>query len=384
MPIPCSQRHAASPNEGYLNLAMPIGGRPGVGVPSSALISAFSPHTGVGQTTATLFALGLLEEHLLFRIRRGVSDEGYTRSVSGLLGAGGADAPLSMVFGGKWGRAIENYDFVQFGSPHFFHLADRAPHSAGIVFDLLWEDPRVTDLSPQLRWYMRREMKHLGKLNGVVTISKPVDEEVHRLYPGIPTNVIECWSSDDVVPRAKQPCRKLLGLPPEKTLLLSVGTAAVRKNLALLPEVLELLGEDTVLVRIGPSEALQRRLRPGSLIVRNRVSASQYPIFLNASDMLLAPSISEGLGRPVMDAINSQLPVVASDIPIFRDVLGATYPYLAGPSDPALWAEHIRQIRSEPESFGRTLFRSVGDRFRSSRGLRDYLRFYSKIGVLGA
>lgn len=108
--------------------------------------------------------------------------------------------------------------------------------------------------------------------------------------------------------------RDELGLPRNKNLVLSVSTSDQRKNLSTVSKVMKVLGEDYSLVRIGQP-------------LGNSFSFSNVPNDIvnkiyNACDVLLIPSLQEGFGYPIPEAMSVGLPVVASNIPVFREAFG--------------------------------------------------------------
>ena len=58
---------------------------------------------------------------------------------------------------------------------------------------------------------------------------------------------------------------------------------------------------------------------------------------------LVAPSFAEGFGLPAVEAFSHSLPVLASDIPIFREVLGE-YALYFNPTDPEAMAKSIEHF----------------------------------------
>jgi len=158
---------------------------------------------------------------------------------------------------------------------------------------------------------------------------------------------LEEWGYDgpiEVVPPAVDPIfhvaddraklRARFGLPADRRLLLSVSTAERRKNLGVLPEVMDRLPSDCLLVRVGPPVRGARTIPVAS----DAEMAGLYA----ASDVLLFPTLEEGFGFPVTEAFASGLPVVSSTIPVVEEVAGGRA-LLADPNDPAALAAACRE-----------------------------------------
>ena len=106
--------------------------------------------------------------------------------------------------------------------------------------------------------------------------------------------------------------RKKLNLPTDKKLILSVSANYPRKNLHLVAETVKSLGESYALVRVGPPLS--------NSITFYNVSEKVLNEIYNACDVFLMPSSYEGFGLPVLEAMASGIPVVASDIEVFEEV----------------------------------------------------------------
>ena len=52
----------------------------------------------------------------------------------------------------------------------------------------------------------------------------------------------------------------------------------------------------------------------------NSLSDTELDYYYKHSKALLSPSLAEGFGLPIIEALNQGLPVLASDIPIHREV----------------------------------------------------------------
>lgn len=138
-----------------------------------------------------------------------------------------------------------------------------------------------------------------------------------------------------------------LGLKP-KGYVLCVSTIEPRKNIDRLLQAYRMLPDPLrqacPLVLVGDrgwrSEAthasIQEGVKAGWLHYYGYLSATQLPAVMANCALFVYPSIYEGFGLPVLEAMASGVPVLASDIPPVREFAGQTIRYF----DP-LQAEQI-------------------------------------------
>jgi glycosyltransferase involved in cell wall biosynthesis len=154
---------------------------------------------------------------------------------------------------------------------------------------------------------------------------------------------------------APDPARLPPGLPPDRPYFVTVGTLEPRKNHALLLDAWDQLaraGEPPVLVIAGRrgwrSEALFRRLdasplKDRSVIERADLDDAALAALLQGARALLFPSLAEGYGLPPIEAAALQVPVVCTDLPVYREVLGDIPVYLRG-NDVYSWKKTIIRL----------------------------------------
>lgn len=115
---------------------------------------------------------------------------------------------------------------------------------------------------------------------------------------------------------------------------LCVGTLEPRKNLGILIDAFEALwndGHDVSLILIGRAGWLCDDLlvrirhhpeRGRQLFWFDDVGDTDLALAYRQATALIFPSIVEGFGLPLVEALSQELPVIASDIPVFREIAG--------------------------------------------------------------
>ena len=141
---------------------------------------------------------------------------------------------------------------------------------------------------------------------------------------------------------------------PTRPYFVVIGTIEARKNHLLLLKIWQRLiqdwGEKTpMLLLIGQrgweidevAQILdQDHSLQGHVIELGRCSDSQMAGLLGGARALLLPSFAEGFGIPVIEALQSGTPVIASDLGVFREVAGDIPLYLQ-PDDLTAWMDTI-------------------------------------------
>lgn len=187
------------------------------------------------------------------------------------------------------------------------------------IHDLFAFYPTLTDggfLNMRYR-HVIKNLERFKNFSDVIAISNRVKNEL----------IDKGWQNEiSVIPypisdafrflNRKQYARECLGLPQDKYLILSVSTNTPRKNLITVINVMKLLGEDFILVRVGP--------KLGNSVTFDYVDNREtMNLIYNACDVLLFPTIDEGFGRPVVEAMAAGLPCILSDIEIMREIAGS-------------------------------------------------------------
>ncbi|MEK7611509.1 MAG: glycosyltransferase family 1 protein [Patescibacteria group bacterium] len=199
--------------------------------------------------------------------------------------------------------------------------------------------PRAKKIICVSDWTRREVLKKFGlPEEKAVTIHNGVD---HTLYK----------------PGNREEARYRLGLPQDKKILLNVGAETKRKNIPMLLKAAAALlkeGIDFHLIRVGEKTELIGKLINDLGLAQQvtyfgNVKEAQMPDFYRAADLLLMPSLDEGFGFPLLEALSCGLPAVASDVGPLSEI-GGTAAFYASPNDLNGWVNNARKILSLSET----------------------------------
>lgn len=173
---------------------------------------------------------------------------------------------------------------------------------------------------------------------------------------------------------------------PRGRYLLAVCTFEPRKNLPVLLDAFRLLrrdGRDLELVIAG-RQAFTQLLPLGDLapLVRlpGHVTDAELQSLYAGAACFVLPSLHEGFGLPLAEAMAAGVPAVASDLPALREVGGEAVRY-ADPRDPEDLARAIRAALDDREGsqLRAAAARGRARRFRWEETARATLAVYRKV-----
>ena len=246
--------------------------------------------------------------------------------------------------------------------PFFAALRDAGAHVYFVVYDLL------PVLMPQhfvagAQQGHERWLETVARADGALCISRAVADELMawldsrpELRGGRPFDVGWFHLGADL-PAAADPAGGAITDPALQTLdarlrqhpcFLMVGTIEPRKGHAQVLDAFEQLwarGSQATLVIVGKPgwmvDSLMQRLgeHPEAgrrLFWLQRADDATLSALYRRCGALIAASEGEGFGLPLVEAAQQGLPVIARDIPVFREVAGDGASYFGGPDTPAL------------------------------------------------
>ena len=250
---------------------------------------------------------------------------------------------------------IPEYDLYHFITPNLSFLVPKRKKSLVTCHDIA---PLFIPTSFREKRWRRYLYSGLKRANALIADSASTRRDLCRAYglseekiPVIPLGV----DRNVYRPLDRATCRKELGLPSKRKIVLNVALEHWRKNIPGLLRATALLKEtfpDILLIRVGAvSKATLDMI--ASLGLTNHIqyiSISEEADLVrlyNAANVFAFPSFYEGFGLPVLEAMACGTPVVASNRTSIPEVVGDAG-VLVDPEDVRGFSEAIKRVLSEP------------------------------------
>ncbi len=193
------------------------------------------------------------------------------------------------------------------------------------------------------RAIFKRKYKHaLNTADGVIAISEQTKQDITRYFDIAPEKIKVIYQGcnsiyyQDADAAIKEQLKVKYNLPEQ--FILYVGTIEPRKNLLGVFQALAAANIDIPVVAVGrPTNYLtkiKQFVRDNNLekqaIFLHNVETPELPAFYQMASLFVYPSLFEGFGIPILEALNSGTPVITSK--------GSCFPEVGG--DAALYAEY--------------------------------------------
>jgi alpha-1,3-rhamnosyl/mannosyltransferase len=242
-----------------------------------------------------------------------------------------------------------------FHAPHYVLPARTPPRVVVTIHDLIHLIhpeflPNRLAL-PYARFMLKRAARRATR---ILTVSEATAADLVS-HLGLPRErIVAAWNGVDErfrTPISEPELRARLAthaLSPGYFLF--VGNPKPHKNLEMLLSVFEAVEPKSARLVIVGEKGSNRGVpaRDSRVLRLGRLADDELPAIYRGAAALLFPSLYEGFGLPVAEAMSAGVPVVASSTPAVAEIAGdAALP--VDPRDREGWADAIRRVLGEPE-----------------------------------
>jgi glycosyltransferase involved in cell wall biosynthesis len=279
-----------------------------------------------------------------------------------LFGARGLKAISEMtVLGAIAGRRVDLLYSVAFMAP----LKTRAVNVV-LLADVIWIVAPDEDQAMTMRLWRVAVPPIARRADRVIAISRSGAEDIVR-YVRVPRERIDVVPLGPGVqprtaPTAEAALRERLGLGAGR-IVLAVSAKKVHKNLVRLVEAMRIVADrdpSAVLVLVGRSTSHEQKLR-ALAAAQGLATNVVFPSYVDQADLeglyaaascFVLPSVNEGFGLPILEAMGRGVPVACSNVSAMPEVAGEAARYF----DPL-----------RPDEIAEAVLDVLGDRALASR-----------------
>ncbi len=267
----------------------------------------------------------------------------------------GLSGELPIQFGSKRiPKVVTIHDLIFLSHPQFYNFFDRIIYKLKFQYAVTHAD-RIIAISQQTK----RDLVHYLKAdqNKISVIYQGCNEVYKKMYS----------------PSEKDAIRKKFNLPDN--FILNVGTIQARKNVLAVVKAIQ--GTDFHLVLVGQEKGYaqkvhdyidQNKMERQVTFIKNITSADLAKLYQSAT-VFCYPSLCEGFGIPIIEALYSKLPVITTR--------GGCFPEAAGPDSIFIDPHNIPDIRRAVEE----LYSDPGQREHMAEKGYQYVQRFSDARV---
>ena len=294
------------------------------------------------------------------------------------------------------------FDIVHFADVHFAYAYD-GPYVATLhqsfrqrlraAGSLPYHSSLLNLVGRYLYYSLARslaERPSLEQAKHLISVSKSTKDEFVAHYSVETSKIDVAWTGVDAdLFRWKNASnlRERLGLEG-KRVLLYVGFSTPRKGLEYLAQALGDLDGDVRLLIVGRWEPGYRESfvkaagkNMDRVIEVGYVADEEVPYYYSLADIFVLPSLLEGFGLPLLEALACNTPVVATSVGAIPEIV-EDCGFLVPPRDPMALAEAIRKLLTDEGlrlKLGARGRRRVQEHFRIEEMIRRTIAVYEKL-----
>lgn len=258
-------------------------------------------------------------------------------------------------FGGPLWEQIELPRWLRRnGSPLLLNFANIAPLTYAKQISVLHDiapaiRPQDFTFPFRVQWTLAVKYGMLRGTRPLVTVSEASQREIAARFR-VPEERIEViYEGADSLPEPRPSSVDARTAAP----FVAFGRHGAAKNTRIIVDALASLSGHPIGVQfVGQLDpelepyAAERTIRSGAIDWRGRVSDEELAEVFAAATAFIWPSLHEGFGLPPLEAQSFGVPIIASDIPINREILGDSALYFPAPDADALSAR-MREVAED-------------------------------------
>ncbi|MFV0484035.1 MAG: glycosyltransferase family 4 protein [Bacteroidales bacterium] len=226
----------------------------------------------------------------------------------------------------------------------------------------------------------------------VVAVSECTKRDIIRFYKIAPEKISVIYQGCNPMFMQKASVerraevKEKFKLPSE--FILSVGTVEERKNLLLAVKALKASKLDIKLVVIGRRKKYAEQLdafieqngMQGQVLFLKDVAAEELPTIYQCASLFVYPSLYEGFGIPLIEALHSEIPVIGASGSCLEEAGGADSVYVS-PHNHEELAEKIKWILSDRQQAQTMVDKGLEHvkKFAHKKVTREMMELYQSI-----
>ena len=243
------------------------------------------------------------------------------------------------------------------------------------------------------RWlYQYKYRKSCEKADAIIAISECTKRDIINYFHIRPDKIHTVYQGCDAAFSAtatdgmKKEVQATYGLPPRY--ILNVGSVEERKNILLAVKAMPAIPEDVHLVIAGKrtpyTELVEAFVRTKHLEERvhllHNVAFRHLPAMYQMAEIFVYPSRFEGFGIPILEALNSSVPVIAATGSCLEEAGGPDSIYIH-PNDVEGMASALNQLLKNPEKreYMAEQGRKYADRFSEEQQAGQLMELYHSL-----
>lgn len=256
------------------------------------------------------------------------------------------------------------------------------------IHDLSFRDIPGLVMPEAVKYFSGTLKRSLEKADRIITVSEYSKERILEHFgTAFEDKITVIYHGCDLAQITEKPVEFKL---PEEFLLFT-GTLEPRKNLITLIKACSLARKKRSglkLILAGEKgwmfEEISRLISvlklENDILISEYLSREELKFLYKKAKILVFPSHYEGFGLPILEAANSELPVIASDLKVFREIF-REFPVYFEKNDPEDLAEKISMLLEDKTMYDRKKVEaiSISKKFSWEKAAKETLKIYNEL-----